>query len=136
MFVLAPLATLAALFLTVHAQLPPDCARTTIVQSDDTCNSISATQHVSTFQLAHVNPGINAACSNLQKGQTLCLGVAGQDCSTVDVVSNGDSCATIAGGAGISVSTLLHNNPNVDPACDNIGIGEVLCTANVLFDYT
>ncbi|GJE98015.1 LysM domain-containing protein [Phanerochaete sordida] len=136
MLAIAPLAALAALFFTVRAQIPGNCDRTATVQSGDTCDGISAAQNVSTFQLAHVNPGIDAGCDNLQPGEVLCLGTAGEDCSTVHTVQSGDSCAAIADGAGIPVATLLHNNPNVDPACDNIGIGEVLCTTDVLINYT
>lgn len=47
------------------------------------------------------------------------------DCNTVHVVESGDFCAGIAGEAGISVDTLLANNPNVNSGCTNIAIGEV-----------
>ena len=57
--------------------------------------------------------------------QTICLGVTGQDCQTIHVVAEGDFCASIADVAGIDVSTLLANNPNVNSDCSNIGIGEV-----------
>ncbi|GJE98024.1 LysM domain-containing protein [Phanerochaete sordida] len=136
MFATATLAAFAALLLTVRAQIPADCARTATVQSGDTCNGISAAQNVSTFQLAHVNPGIDAACDNLQVGETLCLGITGQDCTTVHVVQSGDFCAAIAATAGIPLATLLHNNPNVNSGCTNLGIGEVLCTTSETINYS
>ena len=55
----------------------------------------------------------------------LCLGITGQDCDVVSVVASGDSCTTIADAAGIPLSTLLNNNPNVNSQCSNIYPGEV-----------
>ncbi|KAK7688054.1 hypothetical protein QCA50_008424 [Cerrena zonata] len=136
---------IAAVVLAVYAQqLPPDCTRSYTVKANDTCNSISASNNVSTFQLADVNQGIiDKACDNLFVGQTLCLGLEGHDCTTTHVVEMGDICDTIASAAEIDPATLLANNPNVHDNCDNLGIGEVLCTASEIivggghgsFDY-
>ena len=57
--------------------------------------------------------------------QSLCLGLVNQDCSTVAVVQASDSCGGIASAAGIPVTTLLANNPNVQSDCSNIYPGEV-----------
>lgn len=57
--------------------------------------------------------------------QPLCLGITGQDCQNVTVVQSGDFCALIADNAGIDVTTLLANNPNVNSGCTNIYVGEV-----------
>lgn len=57
--------------------------------------------------------------------QELCLGIQGQDCSTVIVIQSGDLCTSIAQNAGIPLSTLLSNNPNVNSDCSNIYPGEV-----------
>ncbi|PSS37404.1 hypothetical protein PHLCEN_2v768, partial [Hermanssonia centrifuga] len=54
----------------------------------------------------------------------LCLGITGQDCDVVQVVEDGDSCAVIAGNAGVELSVLLANNPNVNSECSNIYVGE------------
>lgn len=73
-------------------------------------------------------PSISTYLSRLSRAfhvQGLCLGLVGQDCSIVDVIQPGDSCVAIAGAAGIPVSTLLTNNPNVAPDCSNIYPGEV-----------
>jgi len=40
-------------------------------------------------------------------------------------VKTGDTCNSVAGAAGISVNTLLQNNPNVNKICTNLYIGEV-----------
>ncbi|KJA16072.1 carbohydrate-binding module family 50 protein [Hypholoma sublateritium FD-334 SS-4] len=106
------------------------CARNYTVQAGDFCDKISAAQNVSTFQLATVNSAIiDPACDNLQVGEVLCLGLVGQDCDTVHVVASGDICDTIASQANITTAVLLADNPNVDAACTNIHIGEVLCVA-------
>ncbi|KAK7688038.1 hypothetical protein QCA50_008408 [Cerrena zonata] len=131
-FVPAALLAVAAIANTAYAQTP-SCARTYTVQSGDFCDKISAAQNASTFQLADANKGvIDAACDNLFIGETICLGLTGEDCSTVAVVQDGDTCATITSAAGIQLSTLLANNPNVDANCDNIYVGEVLCTASTV----
>ncbi|KAJ3553302.1 hypothetical protein NM688_g3689 [Phlebia brevispora] len=127
--------TLFASLAQVLAQIPAGCDRTYTVALGDTCNSISAAQNVSTFQLAFVNPGINADCSNLFAGEILCLGITGQDCTNTTVIQSGDFCAEIADEAGIDLSTLLDNNPNVNPDCTNIVVGEVLCTASTIIPY-
>ncbi|THH16679.1 hypothetical protein EUX98_g9263 [Antrodiella citrinella] len=89
------------------------------------------------FQLAEVNSAvIDPLCDNLFPGETICLGVTGQDCDVVHVVVEGDNCIAIAANASITESLLLTNNPNVNAECSNIGIGEVLCTANVTIPYT
>ncbi|KAI0317179.1 hypothetical protein OF83DRAFT_173397 [Amylostereum chailletii] len=139
-----------AVALLVGLSNAQQCDRTYTVISGDTCDEISAKERVSTcvhpllsfkppltwpwsyfsYQLTTANPGvINAGCSNLFVGEVLCLGLAGQDCTTVAVVQDGDTCVSIANEAGIALNTLLANNPNVNAQCTNIGVGEVLCTA-------
>ncbi|KAH0578853.1 hypothetical protein H2248_003045 [Termitomyces sp. 'cryptogamus'] len=113
----------------------PVCIRSYTVVSGDTCDAISAAQNTSTFQLAHNNPIVGTDCSGLQPGQVLCLGFEGQDCSTVQVVVAGDTCSKIATSANVPLATLLANNPNVNAACTNIYVGEVLCTASTVIDY-
>ncbi|KAF8995646.1 hypothetical protein BDQ17DRAFT_1412103 [Cyathus striatus] len=121
----------AVLVVTVKSvAIPANCDREYTVQLGDFCDGISAAQNVSTYQLATVNAGvINSDCSNLFEGELLCLGIQGHDCTRVSVVQSGDSCPAIASAAGISVATLLSNNPNVASDCTNIYPGEVLCVA-------
>jgi len=116
---------------------PANCARNYTVSSGDTCDKISAAQSVSTFQLAKVNEGvIDPDCDNLFVGETICLGITGQDCTATHEVVTGDNCFGIAQSAGISESVLLENNPNVDASCDNIYPDEVLCTDPNVISYT
>jgi len=134
---LLSLATISALLSLVSAQARAGCSRNGTVQIGDSCDAFSARDSVSTFQLANANKnGIDAACDNLSPGESLCLGLVGQDCSTVAVVQAGDSCGGIAGTAGIPMTTLLANNPNVQSDCSNIYPGEVLCTDSQIFNYT
>ncbi|KAF9558198.1 hypothetical protein CPC08DRAFT_709825 [Agrocybe pediades] len=112
--------------------VPANCTRTHTVQAGDTCDTICAQQHVSNFQLMTVNPFINTNCTNLVPGEVLCLGLQGQDCTSIHVVQEGDFCASIAAGAGISIGDLLFDNPNVNAVCSNIRVGEVLCVAPVV----
>ncbi|KAI0354143.1 hypothetical protein OH77DRAFT_1482530 [Trametes cingulata] len=123
-------AAVAASYPGVLAQ-EPNCARNYTVVAGDTCNLIAAKTNTSTYQLESVNADkVNADCSNLAIGEPLCLGIVGQDCDVVHVVEAGDSCDAIAEAAGTTVDILLANNPNVNSDCTNIGVGEVLCTAN------
>ncbi|KAF9457405.1 hypothetical protein BDZ94DRAFT_233721 [Collybia nuda] len=114
----------------LKARADPVCARTYTVVAGDTCDKISASEGVSTYQLATANAGvINAACDNLWVDQVICLALEGKDCSPVHVVVAGDSCDAIADAAGTTSATLLANNPNVDADCANIYPDEVLCVS-------
>ncbi|TFK47429.1 hypothetical protein OE88DRAFT_1738720 [Heliocybe sulcata] len=113
------------------------CSRFYTVASGDTCDAISAKEGVSTYQLAFVNQGtIDATCQNLYVGESLCLGIVGQDCGSVHVFYSGDSCTEVEDSTGVSLSTLLANNPNINAGCTNVYPGEVICTANTIFNYT
>ncbi|KAI0828478.1 hypothetical protein BC628DRAFT_1487792 [Trametes gibbosa] len=109
----------------------PNCARNITVHPGDTCNSIAAETNTPTFQLQTVNGDkIDAACDNLAVGEALCLGIIGHDCDITHVVVSGDTCELIAAEAKTTIEIILANNPNVNADCSNIGIGEVLCSAD------
>ncbi|KAH7909423.1 hypothetical protein BJ138DRAFT_990358, partial [Hygrophoropsis aurantiaca] len=109
------------------------CTRSYTAQEGDICDSISATQHVSTYQLAVVNDGIiDEECNNLNPGTSYCLGWQGEDCSTTYVVQPNDDCDIISNGAGINNTILYLNNPQINSDCTNIYIGEVLCTSGTV----
>jgi LysM domain len=119
-----------------------------VIQAGDYCDKISQEQNVSTFvfalygrfysvlnffflcyysyQLAVVNPDmINKGCTNLTPGESICLGLdGGEDCSTTQVVQPGDTCSGITGSNGLNMTIFLHNNPQLDDACD-IYVGQV-----------
>jgi len=107
------------------------CVRDYTVKDGDYCDKISASQGVSTYQLAIINNGIiNDDCSNLIPGQKICLGYENEDCTSVYAVVKGDTCDAIVSSHGTNSTFLHENNPQIDPECSNIYVGEVLCIAN------
>ncbi|KAK0191680.1 hypothetical protein F5146DRAFT_1112062 [Armillaria mellea] len=132
----APIFALFFIIVLNLAAAQSNCTREHTVVAGDTCDGISAAFNVSTFQLAHVNTVIDAACDNLQIGQVLCLGVIGQDCNQTEIVVSGDSCSGIALANNIDLATLLVNNRNVNSACSNLLIDTVLCVAAEIIPYT
>jgi len=124
----------ASVLQPVEAALPSNCDRNATVAAGDTCDLISARYNVSTYQLAAVNSGvIDPACDNISVGEVICLGLTGQDCQTTYVAQSGNTCVGIAGSYGISESTLLANNPNLNQACTNLYPGEVLCVSSTIY---
>ncbi|KAF9451422.1 carbohydrate-binding module family 50 protein [Macrolepiota fuliginosa MF-IS2] len=114
----------------VQSTLAADCARKYTVKEGDICDSISAANQVSTYQLAVVNHGlVDEGCSNLAPGQEICLGYPSEDCSTTYVVQDNDTCDGINSAHSLNSTILYLNNPQINQACDNIYIGEVLCVA-------
>lgn len=119
-----------ALFLPLLAQsvFAAQCSRTYVVKEGDICDSISAANNVSTYQLAAVNQGtIDSTCNNLVPGETICLAQSGQDCGHVYVVALGDTCDVVGAKFGINSTVLYQNNPQINQDCTNLYIGEVLC---------
>jgi len=109
------------------------CTRSYTVKAGDICDSISAANNVSTYQLAVYNlKKVDHKCSNLEPGSTLCLGKKGADCKTTHVVSEGDTCDSISQAAGVNNTILNLNNPQINDGCTNIYLGEVLCTAKTV----
>jgi len=122
----------ATLVFALAASLPlvaATCSRSYTVKSGDTCNGISASQSVSTYQLGTNNPSINSECTNLEVGQVLCLGTEGEDCNDTVVVESGDTCDDLISCAGINATIFFHNNPIINSGCTNLNIGQVVCVA-------
>jgi len=119
--------------LVAQSAMGAECERPYTVKEGDICDSISAANCVSTYQLAVNNiQKINAQCTNLVPGEELCLGYAGEDCKTTYVVKPDDTCEEVASQAGTTTTILKMNNPQIDDECSNIYIGEVLCTAKTV----
>ncbi|KZS89099.1 hypothetical protein SISNIDRAFT_497653 [Sistotremastrum niveocremeum HHB9708] len=105
-----------------------------VVKAGDTCDSISAANNASTYQLAIVNSGtIDPSCSNLAIGATICLASPGQDCSQTHVVQTGETCNQLESVFGINSTILWANNPQINEDCTNMYTGEVICTAGQVF---
>ncbi|EIM83867.1 uncharacterized protein STEHIDRAFT_82762 [Stereum hirsutum FP-91666 SS1] len=133
MFTQSIVAALVALPFVAQSALAADCTRNYTIQAGDVCDSISAAQNVSTYQISVVNDGIiNSNCTDLTPDQSICLGYSGEDCTTTHVVAANETCDDITTAAGINSTMLFLNNPQIDTACDNIYIGEVLCTASTV----
>ncbi|PSR81320.1 hypothetical protein PHLCEN_2v6399 [Hermanssonia centrifuga] len=130
MFASSVLVALVALPFVAQS-VAADCTRTYTITDGDICDSISAAHNVSTYQLAVVNPKIDAQCNNLQPGDTLCLGLTGQDCTTTYVVSQEDTCDLITSKHSINSTMLWANNPQINADCSNLYVGEVLCAGSV-----
>jgi len=127
---------LSALLAVASAQVRADCTRYGTVVSGDTCTTVSLRYGVPICQLIDANKGvIDPLCDNLYPGEVLCLGLQGKDCTTTVVVQSGNTCNSIAATAGIPVTTLFANNPNINSGCTNLYPGEVLCTASQIFNY-
>ncbi|KAI0361843.1 hypothetical protein OH77DRAFT_1444780 [Trametes cingulata] len=133
MFARSVVAAFVAVPFVAQAAFAASCTRQYTVQEGDWCDTISAANNVSTYQLAVVNAGtVDSACNNLQVGQVLCLGTEGEDCKDTHVVQPDETCDGIAGTYGIN-STVLHgNNPQLNSECDNLYIKEVLCVAKTI----
>ncbi|KAF7313193.1 hypothetical protein MKEN_01005800 [Mycena kentingensis (nom. inval.)] len=131
---LAVLALVAeSMSVSVDLSARGECNRRYTVQENDICDSISAANNVSTYQLATVNAGyIDAGCGNLIPGDSICLGYNGdtEDCIATYVVQKDDSCDAIESQFAIGKDTLYANNPQINEDCDNIYIGEVLCVSD------
>jgi len=128
MFIVKTAAVAALLAIASTSALAASaCARPYKVVSGDTCDSISAAQKVSTFQLAAVNTDINAGCTNLEVDQQLCLGNVGEDCTLTYTVKSGDTCEQVGQQFNVNSTLIMLNNPQIDADCYNLYVGEVLC---------
>ncbi|KAI6138462.1 hypothetical protein BKA82DRAFT_4236050 [Pisolithus tinctorius] len=113
-----------AVLLAAQIAAAQTCSRTYTVQEGDTCDSISAANNASTYQVAVVNYGnVDPQCDNLTPGESICLGFAGEDCQTTYVVQLGDTCDDISSAYGVNTTILSTRTVS------NIYVGEVLCTA-------
>jgi len=130
MFASSVVAALVALPFFAQSSYAQVCSRSYTVQAGDICDGISAANNVSTYQLAVVNPNtINTDCSNLLPGESICLGYQGSDCTNTHVVQLNEDCDSVASTYGLNTTVLYENNPQIDAACDNLYVGEVLCVA-------
>ena len=121
---------IASLALFLQGAYAADCARKYTVKAGDYCDTISAANKASTYQLGALNAGvINERCSNLVPGQEICLGTTEVDCQDTIVVIPGHTCAAIWKEAGADKDAFFANNPQVEKDCKNIYVDEVLCVS-------
>ncbi|KAJ7636394.1 hypothetical protein FB45DRAFT_741647 [Roridomyces roridus] len=112
---------------------PSGCTQMYTVVSGDTCGAIESKTGISDATLHSLNPTINNACSNLQIGQTLCVGGGSNpppsDCSETYTVVSNDTCAVIESKTGTSDATLHSLNPTINSDCTNLQVGQNLCVS-------
>jgi len=102
---------------------------------------IATNASISVAQLTALNPGLD--CTNLQRGQVLCLQSSSTpaptsiptsapmptlppgSCYVQHTVASAETCTTISTNAGITSIQLSSLNPGLD--CSNLAIGQVLC---------
>lgn len=102
---------------------PGSCSRTYTVASGDTCYSISLANGASSATpLQQLNPAL--ICEAMTVGQQLCLWSAPR-CLSSRTVSSGDTCASVASAASLTLAQLQAINPQLD--CATIAQGQVLC---------
>jgi hypothetical protein len=107
----------------------PSCSEPYIVLPGDSCDSIALAKGVSTYSIARAG-GLRLDCSNLIAGASLCL----QSPCSVYRVQEGDDCVSIINGhRGVTGTSLLSWNPNIDPLCTNIVdlVGTLICVTLV-----
>ncbi|KAL0960269.1 hypothetical protein HGRIS_011897 [Hohenbuehelia grisea] len=133
MFPSATAAAILALPFLAQSAFAIACTRQYTIKAGDICDSISAANNVSTYQLAVVNNGIiDSTCSNLEVGKTICIGQEKEDCAKTYVVKQDDTCEQIASTHAVNTTILALNNPQIDEQCSNIYIGEVLCVSELV----
>ncbi|KAH9853199.1 hypothetical protein C2E23DRAFT_823630 [Lenzites betulinus] len=132
MFARSVVAAFVAVPFVAQVAFAASCTRSYTVKEGDWCDTISAANNASTYQLAVVNPSIDSSCTNLEVGQTLCLGTEGEDCQNTHVVQSGDDCDVLTGTFNINSTMLYANNPQIDSECTNLYVGEVVCVANTV----
>lgn len=103
----------------------PICADPYEVQPDDTCESISLAQNVSTFGLMQAG-GLSPSCHNLQAVGSLCLPPP----CTLYRVHIDDTCDSIVEAhPGMTGTNILAWNPSIHMRCGNIRLmaDEYIC---------
>ncbi|GJC89488.1 lysM domain-containing protein ARB_05157 [Colletotrichum liriopes] len=130
-----------------------NCNRFYQVQDGDTCANIASKTGVTVAQLATWNTQIGgSACTGIWAGYYLCTGVIGgsptqpsptttpnptpqpiqdgmvDNCNRFHLVQAGDTCATIASSAGVTVAQLTTWNTGIGSSCTGMWAGYYLCT--------
>lgn len=110
---------------SAHPTPTSTCKGTTYhIKSEDTCNSISLSQGVATWQLLMDN-NLPAYCAKFPKTGTLCI----KNKCKVYTVKEGDTCSSVSAAHEISTVQLRAYNPWIDAGCYNFNrtIGTQIC---------
>lgn len=112
----------AAASATVSSSAAYPCVSSYMIQSADTCQSISESQQVASFYLMQAND-LAVYCSELpEAGSSLCIP---QSCNLYTVTAN-DTCYGIVESYfwHFSQSQLISWNPNINDQCSNLNMIE------------
>ncbi|KAH7870377.1 uncharacterized protein C8R40DRAFT_1175615 [Lentinula edodes] len=111
----------------VPVQSRTSCQATYTVVSGNNCVEIAAKFNVTDASLLAANPVLDAKCDDLFVGQKLCIPVALVSCRAQYIVKPSDVCISIANMFDITAAQLEAANSKIDPLCDNLQNGEILC---------
>ncbi|KAJ6492288.1 hypothetical protein C8R45DRAFT_990841 [Mycena sanguinolenta] len=136
---------------TLPAATPPEnvspfattaCADYYTAVANDSCDSISAKQDISSAQLLALNPGLT--CAGLLAGVAYCdfpltpvapgppsnLAAGSlSNCTTYYTIASGDTCTSMDEKYDLALVDLLRWNTALTAACTTIQLGEAYCVA-------
>lgn len=121
-------------------------------ESGDTCQAMASTSEISLSDFYAWNPAVGSGCTSLITGDYVCVTITGftvttstmsatttsgngmptpspiqsgtvNDCDQFHLVVSGDSCASIAPGAGISLANFYSWNHTVGTSCSSLWLG-------------
>lgn len=139
-----------------HTGQPANCNKWHVVQSGDSCSTVSSKYDITLSQFYSWNPAVSTDCAtNFWVGQAYCVGLAGPstttsqqtitttssphapgpthtgqpaNCNKWHLVQSGDSCGTVASKYGITTAQFYAWNPAVSKDCTaNFWVGQAYC---------
>ncbi|KAI1120092.1 hypothetical protein F5Y10DRAFT_290339 [Nemania abortiva] len=107
----------------------PTCAgKTYTISASDTCQSISTSQGISTYDLIW-NNNLTSACDNFPTSGTLCI-PSSASCETYTVLAT-DTCYSIQSKFSLLYSQIISWNPSLGVSCEGLDatVGLVICVS-------
>ncbi|RHZ66291.1 hypothetical protein CDV55_107103 [Aspergillus turcosus] len=133
-----------------------DCDKFYLVQSGDTCASVASAAGISLADFYTWNPAVGTTCEYLDLGDYVCIGIPGvtpttttvsttstatdgvstpspiqtgmvSTCDKFYLVQSGDTCASVASAADISLTEFYAWNPAVGSSCSYLDVGDYVC---------
>ncbi|KAH8812332.1 hypothetical protein F5884DRAFT_651841, partial [Xylogone sp. PMI_703] len=118
------------LFSATPTPTPAGCSGSTYtIKSDDTCQSISISQGISTVALLTAN-NLQSKCLNFPKSGSLCIPASGK-CQVHTVAAN-ETCSSLADTYSVTWAQIVSWNAIVGVGCTKISsyVGYQLCVSN------
>ncbi|KAF9882862.1 hypothetical protein FE257_004948 [Aspergillus nanangensis] len=142
-----------------QAGMVANCKSFHMVEETDTCASIASAAGITLANFNAWNSGVGSGCSSLWLGYYVCTGVVGgttttkattttsagngistptptqagmvSNCKSFHMVADGDTCASIASAAGITLANFNNWNSGVGSGCSSLWLGYYVCTGVV-----